>query len=110
MQAFSHIEPVAAFLQNRILKSYGACRVDRIEVTGFRRISSKGQVTIPEMIRRRYNITTQTKLEFLPKSEGILLRPAVEEGSFKELAGSASTNWTVNEMLKRLNELRKENA
>ena len=78
--------------------------------TGFRRITSKGQVTIPEVIRKRYNITMQTKLEFVPSSEGILLRPAKEVGSFKELAGSASKNWTVHEMLKRLNELREENA
>ena len=78
--------------------------------TGFRRITSKGQVTIPEMMRKRYNITMQTKLEFVPSSEGILVRPAKEEGSFKELAGSASKNWTVHEMLKRLNELREENA
>jgi bifunctional DNA-binding transcriptional regulator/antitoxin component of YhaV-PrlF toxin-antitoxin module len=76
----------------------------------FRRITSKGQVTIPEMIRKRYNITMQTKLEFVPSSEGILLRTAKEEGSFKELAGSASRNWTVHEMLKRLDDLRKENA
>jgi bifunctional DNA-binding transcriptional regulator/antitoxin component of YhaV-PrlF toxin-antitoxin module len=78
--------------------------------SGFRRITSKGQITIPQTMRRRYNITMQTKLEFVPSSEGILLRPAPEEGSFKELAGSASKNWTVDEMLKRLNELRKENV
>ena len=78
--------------------------------TGFRRITSKGQVTIPEMMRRRYNITMQTKLEFLPSSKGILVRPAKQEGSFRELAGSASKNWTVHEMLKRLNELREEIA
>ena len=76
----------------------------------FRRITSKGQVSIPEMIRRQYNITMQTKLEFVPGSDGILLRPAKEEGGFKELAGSASKKWTVDEMLKRLDELRRENA
>jgi len=78
--------------------------------TGFRRITSKGQVTIPEKMRKQYNITMQTKLQFVPSSEGILVRPAKEEGSFKELAGSASKNWTVHEMLKSLNELREENA
>ncbi len=76
----------------------------------FRRITSKGQVTIPEVMRKRYNITMQTRLEFVPSSEGILLRPAKRVGSFKELGGSASRNWTVDEMLKRLSELRKENA
>ncbi len=77
---------------------------------GFRRVTSKGQVTIPEVMRKRYNITMQTRLEFVPSSEGILLKPATEVGSFKELAGSASRNWTVGEMLRRLSELRKENA
>jgi len=77
---------------------------------GFRRITSKGQVTIPETMRKRYSITMRTRLEFVPSSDGILLRPAKEEGSFKELAGSASKNWTVDEMLKRLSELRKENV
>jgi len=77
---------------------------------GFRRITSKGQVTIPEVIRKRYNITMHTKLEFVPDSEGVLLRAAPEEGSFRELAGSASKKWTLDEMLKRLNELREENV
>lgn len=77
---------------------------------GTRRITSKGQVTIPDVMRDRYNITPQTNLEFLPMSEGILLRPRKESGTFKQLAGSASNAWTVDEMLKRLSELRKENA
>lgn len=78
--------------------------------SGFRRITSKGQITIPQIMRKRYNITMQTKLEFVPSSEGILLRPAQDQGAFKQLAGSASKKWTVDEMLKRLDELRKENV
>jgi len=79
-------------------------------LAGYRRITSKGQVTIPNVMRRRYNITPHTKLEFIPQPEGILIKPAREEGSFMELAGSASKHWTVDEMLKRLDELRKENV
>jgi len=81
-----------------------------IALAGHRRITSKGQVTIPNVIRKRYNITTHTKLEFIPQQEGILVRPAREEGSFLELAGSASKYWTLDEMLKRLDELRRENV
>ena len=77
---------------------------------GFRRMTSKGQVTIPDLIRKRYNITMHTKLEFVTRPEGILLRTAKDVGSFRKLAGSASEHWTVNEMLKRLDELRKENV
>jgi hypothetical protein len=62
------------------------------------------------MMGRRYKITMRTKLEFVPGSDGILLRPAKEEGSFKELASSASKKWAVGEMLKRLDELRRERS
>jgi len=62
------------------------------------------------MMRRRYKITMETRLEFVPDSNGILLRPVKEEGSFKELAGSAAKKWTVDEMLKRVEQLRRENA
>jgi len=79
-------------------------------LAGCRRITSKGQVTIPNVMRKRYNITTHTKLEFIPQPEGVLVKPTREEGSFRELAGSASKHWTVEEMLKRLDELRKENV
>jgi len=76
---------------------------------GFRRITSKGQITIPSTVRRRFNITTHTKLQFIPQSEGFAIVPAAE-GAFKELAGSASKHWTVEEMLNRLDQLRKENV
>jgi AbrB family looped-hinge helix DNA binding protein len=78
--------------------------------SGFRRVTSKGQITIPSAVRRRYNITTHTRLQFIPQSGGFLVAPAVEEGAFKELAGSASRHWTVDEMLRRLDQLRKENV
>ena len=78
--------------------------------SGHRRITSKGQVTIPNVIRKRYNITTHTKLEFVSQPEGIMVRPVVDEGDFSDLAGSASKHWTVDEMLKRLEKLRTEYA
>jgi len=77
--------------------------------TGLRRATSKGQITIPSTVRRRYNITTHTKLQFIPQSDGFVVMPAAE-GAFKELAGSASKHWTVDEMLNRLNQLRRENV
>ena len=77
--------------------------------SGFRRVTSKGQITIPSTLRRRLNITTHTKLQFIPQSDGFVVIPAAE-GAFKELAGSASKHWTVDEMLSRLDQLRKENV
>ena len=79
-------------------------------LAGHRRITSKGQITIPNVMRKRYNITPHTALEFIPRPEGILIKPARDEGSFRELAGSASKHWTVDAMLRRLDELRKENV
>ncbi len=77
--------------------------------SGFRRVTSKGQITIPSTVRRRLNITTHTKLQFIPQSDSFVVIPAAE-GAFKELAGSASKHWTVDEMLSRLDQLRKENV
>ena len=77
--------------------------------SGFRRVTSKGQITIPSAVRRRLNITTHTKLQFIPQSDGFVVIPSAE-GAFKELAGSASKHWTVNEMLNCLDQLRKENV
>lgn len=54
--------------------------------TGFRRITSKGQVTIPETIRKRYNITMQTKLEFVPSSAGIA-KARKRTREFQEVGG-----------------------
>jgi len=55
-------------------------------------------------------MTARTRLEFTPRAEGILVRPVREEGTFQELAGSASKHWTLDEMLRRLDELRREHA
>jgi len=77
--------------------------------SGLRRVTSKGQITIPSTVRRRYNITTHTQLQFIPQSGGFVVIPAAE-GAFKEPAGSASKHWTVDEMLNRLDQLRKENV
>jgi len=78
-------------------------------LSGFRRVTSKGQITIPSTVRRRLNITTHTKLQFIPQSDGFVVVLAAE-GAFKELAGSASKHWTLDEMLSRLDQLRKENV
>ena len=96
-------------LRNKVSKANEGDDAIRM-LAGRRRITSKGQVTIPNEIRKRYNITTHTKLEFIPRPEGIMVRPVREEGSFSDLAGSASKYWTVEEMLRRLEELREENV
>jgi len=59
-------------------------------------------------MRKRYKITPHTKLEFIAWTGGIVVRPVRDEGSLEALAGSASKYWTVQQMLRRLDELRKE--
>lgn len=40
------------------------------------RITSKGQVTIPQEMRDRYSLHPQTNVEFEPADGGVLVRPA----------------------------------
>jgi hypothetical protein len=49
-------------------------------------------------------------LEGLVLSGSLWLRSAREKSGFSALAGSASEHWTVDAMLKRLEELRKEDV
>jgi AbrB family looped-hinge helix DNA binding protein len=39
------------------------------------KVSTKGQVTIPQAIREKYHIEPETELEFEERSDGILIRP-----------------------------------
>ncbi|SRR6266498_1218795 len=37
-------------------------------------VSSQGQVTIPKLLRERYNLTPGTEVDFDPREAGVLLR------------------------------------
>jgi AbrB family looped-hinge helix DNA binding protein len=39
------------------------------------KVSTKGQVTIPQALRQKYRIEPDTELEFEEREEGILIRP-----------------------------------
>jgi bifunctional DNA-binding transcriptional regulator/antitoxin component of YhaV-PrlF toxin-antitoxin module len=43
------------------------------------RLTSKGQVTIPRLLRERYGLLPDTEVSFEPAADGVLIRPAQAE-------------------------------
>ena len=70
-------------------------------------VTRKGQTTIPAHLRKKFKIEEGTRLEVIETKEGILFKPKI---SFWDLAGSGSRYASVEEMKKRLDELREEDA
>jgi AbrB family looped-hinge helix DNA binding protein len=56
------------------------------------RVTSKGQVTVPQEIRRRLGLREGDRLEFIPENRGTLIRRAAAEGNpFAKYAGALGT-------------------
>ena len=70
-------------------------------------VGRKGQITIPAKLREKFKIEQCTRLEVVETKEGILFKPKLTTW---DLAGSGSKFATVEEMKKRLDELRAEDA
>ena len=70
-------------------------------------VTRKGQTTIPVKLRMKYKIVEGTRLEVIETKEGILFRP---KKSTVDLAGSGAKYATPEEMKKRLDRLREEDA
>jgi bifunctional DNA-binding transcriptional regulator/antitoxin component of YhaV-PrlF toxin-antitoxin module len=66
-------------------------------------VSVRGQTAIPVAIRRRYNITEQTTLEWIDDGHGITIVP-VPKDPLKALRGS----WKGHDLMGALEDLRKE--
>jgi len=51
-------------------------------------IRNKGEITIPKKLRKKYNLTEKSEVKLIPKTEGILIRPKIEDpvGQLKGLA------------------------
>lgn len=74
------------------------------------RITSKGQVTIPETIRREAGLLPGTDVEFVRTGEGVLLKRRQGPGGSKRgreirdhlesLRGSAGSGWTTEEVMR----------
>ncbi|HEY8904106.1 MAG TPA: AbrB/MazE/SpoVT family DNA-binding domain-containing protein [Chthoniobacterales bacterium] len=65
------------------------------------RLTSKGQVTIPKVLRKQYGLTERAEVEFEAVAEGVLVRPAAAsrlrllEKALRKARGSADAGCTT---------------
>lgn len=67
------------------------------------KVTTEGQITIPQDIRERFHFFPGTDVEFLPQGDSVLLRPVSEKTRFQQwierAQGSATTRLTTDEMM-----------
>jgi AbrB family looped-hinge helix DNA binding protein len=68
------------------------------------RVTSKGQITIPQEIRQRFGLLPETEVEFVVVGNSVRLRkvegrPGRGRGIVDRLRGRASTRLTTDEIL-----------
>jgi AbrB family looped-hinge helix DNA binding protein len=51
-------------------------------------LRERGEITIPKDLRKRYNLSSKSKVKLVPKAEGILIKPKTKDpvGQLKGLA------------------------
>jgi len=60
------------------------------------KITSKGQITIPQEYRKRFNLLPQTEVEFASSEQGVVIRPArTPQKRFREWIASARGSATL---------------
>lgn len=73
------------------------------------RVSSKGQVTIPQEVRERLGLRTGDRVEFVEESGETILRPVPEGGtSFAKFIGIAPGFKSVEEINAWVREIRED--
>jgi AbrB family looped-hinge helix DNA binding protein len=70
-------------------------------------VTSKGQVTIPAGLRRRFRIEEGSKVEIVEEDGRIVVRRVT---SIYDLAGSSAGEGAVEELKRVLDEMREEDA
>lgn len=70
------------------------------------KITSKGQVTIPADLRKKYNLSKGKKIIFIETEDGILIKPVLSE--MRKLRGFLKNKVDLNRMEEDLKELRRE--
>jgi AbrB family looped-hinge helix DNA binding protein len=69
------------------------------------RLTSKGQVTIPQTLRKKFGLLPATEVSFEDVGNGVLIRPAASgrrslaERWIKRAGGSATSKLTSDEIL-----------
>lgn len=69
-------------------------------------VTSKGQITIPAKLRRKFNLVRGKKVVFVATEEGILIKPALSE--LRKLRGLLKETNLPEIMEQTIEELRKE--
>ena len=69
-------------------------------------VTKKGQITIPSKFRKEYNLKAGKKVNFIKTSEGILIKPIVE--NVRSLRGIIDSEISINQLEQEINGLRKE--
>ena len=70
------------------------------------RLTSKGQVTIPQKLRRQFGLRPRTEVTFEATDDGVLIRPAsaqrVKEmkAAIRKTRGSADAGRTTDEIMR----------
>ena len=69
------------------------------------KVTQKGQVTIPKKFRDRFLLTTNSKVVFEEKEDGILIKPIVNSGlneikaKIEKFAGIADKNLSTEQIM-----------
>jgi len=42
-------------------------------------IRERGEITIPKKLRKKYNLTEKSEVKLIPRTDGILIRPKIED-------------------------------
>ena len=69
------------------------------------KVTTEGQVTIPQDIREKFHLLPGTDVEFVPQSDGVIIRPTCgkEKNRFQRwiqrARGSATTGLTTDQIM-----------
>ena len=69
------------------------------------KVTTEGQVTIPQDIREKFHLLPGTDVEFIPQGEAVIIRPTASEEKnrfqrwIQRARGSATTGLTTDEIM-----------
>ena len=71
------------------------------------RLTSKGQVTIPQKFRKQFGLKARTEVTFEAARDGVLIKPASAQrvkqldAAMRKTRGSANAGLTTDEIMRR---------
>ena len=70
------------------------------------KITSKGQMVIPKILREKYNLKQGSKVKIITTSEGILIKSSLE-GPWTGLRGMMTSSWKSKDLDQLIEEAKK---